>query len=379
LSSRKKIAVLVSNDLSTDQRVRKICETLLSLNLEPILVGRLLPDSLPITRNYQVKRLSLKFNKGPLFYFNLMQAQYNFLKGEPIDAVYANDLDTLLTAYRISKRKGIGVVYDSHEFFTEVPELVNRKFKQKIWRTLEKYLIKKVNAVITVNQSIAKLFEQYYGVSPFIMRNVPMGSTQIKKASLHNLNLPENKRFLLVQGAGINVNRGVEELILSLNYLPEKYQILIIGGGDKLNDLKQLSLSQNLSERVIFKPKMPYEQMMQYTQNAYLGFSLDKPESDNYKYSLPNKIFDYLLAKIPFVCSNLIEPGRVVSQTKAGVIVVSVEPKTIAHTILFLDKNPEKYAVLQKNASENSTTFVWEKESLVIKEALSFLLNGKEN
>ncbi|MGY6563025.1 MAG: glycosyltransferase [Luteibaculaceae bacterium] len=364
------VAVLVSNDLSTDQRVYKICQTLLALNLEPVLVGRLLPNSLPVDRPYKVIRLKLPFNSGPLFYAALNWNLIKALRPFKFSYVYANDLDTLLAGYNLAKKNKARLVYDSHEFFTEVPELIHRPLKQKIWQWLEKKLIYKANAVITVNQSIAQLFKAKYGILPQVMRNVPMGSAEIKNVDKAELGLLADKQYLILQGSGINVGRGAEELFQSMVLLPNNFVLLVVGSGDVLPKLKAMAAEENLGNRVIFKDKMPYAAMMQFTAHAFLGFSLDKPNSDNYLYSLPNKIFDYVKAKVPFVASNLPEPALVAKETGAGVLLSTVTPENIALTVQWLYNNPEKYAALKGKAEAFSNFYLWEKESKVIKKAL---------
>ncbi len=139
----KRIIVSVTNDLTTDQRVAKVCDTLTKMGFSVLLIGRKLKNSENINRNYKIVRFRLLFNKGFLFY-----AEYNlrlffkllFLKK---DVLLSNDLDTLLPNYLIHKIFKTKLVYDSHELFTEVPELTNRPFVQKFWLTIEKNIFTK--------------------------------------------------------------------------------------------------------------------------------------------------------------------------------------------------------------------------------------------
>ena len=140
LMSKKRIIVSVTNDLTTDQRVAKICNSLTDLNLEVILVGRILKKSIQINRNYSTKRFKLWFNKGPLFYANYNIRLFFFLLFTKTDFLWSNDLDTLLANHIISKWKSKKLIFDSHEYFTEVPELIDRPKVQKIWKRLEQKL-----------------------------------------------------------------------------------------------------------------------------------------------------------------------------------------------------------------------------------------------
>ena len=128
----KKIIISVTNDLIADNRVHKVATSLCKNNYNILLIGRKLKKSSKIKeRNYKCKRIKLIFNKGALFY-----AEYNFrlfwlLLFTKADILLANDLDTLLANFLCAKIKRKKLVYDSHEYFTEVPELINRKFTKK--------------------------------------------------------------------------------------------------------------------------------------------------------------------------------------------------------------------------------------------------------
>jgi len=194
---QKKVIVSVINDLLTDQRVSKLCQSLTKMGFEVLLVGRQLPDSPAMDeRPYPTHRMRLLFTKGPFFYAAFNLRLFFFLLFRKADLLVANDLDTLLPNFLIAKLKGINLVYDSHEYFTEVPELVNRKRTQKIWKTIEKSIFPKLKDVITVNDSIAELYEKDYGIRPVVVRNVPLlQKNEIVNQSRESLGLPTSKKY----------------------------------------------------------------------------------------------------------------------------------------------------------------------------------------
>src|SRR3989338_2252762 len=153
--NKQKVILSVTNDLVTDQRVNRVCNSLLNLNYEVLLVGRQLKNSLPVNRKYPTKRFNLLFNKGFLFYANYNVRLFWLLLFSKSTLLWSNDLDTLPANYLVSKLKGIKLVYDSHEYFTEVPELVNRPKIQKIWLSIEQWIFPKLKNVITVSNQIA--------------------------------------------------------------------------------------------------------------------------------------------------------------------------------------------------------------------------------
>ncbi len=363
----KSVIVSVINDLVTDQRVKKVCSTLTEMGFEITLVGRRLPGSLPMDRRpYKVQRMKLLFTKGPLFYAEYQWRLFLFLLLNRAQLLVSNDLDTLLPNFLVSKLKGIPLVYDSHEYFTEVPELVANPLKQSVWRKLEEWIFPRLQDVFTVNDSIAGLFEEKYGKRPVVVRNVPPLFKPVRSITRKELGLPEDKKILILQGSGINMDRGAEEMVEAMQYL-HGVVLLIVGGGDVLDLLKKKVRELHIEEKVIFVEKQPYERLMQFTALADLGLSLDKDTNINYRYSLPNKLFDYLQAGIPVLVSNLVEIGKIVKRYKVGDFIPSHQPQLIAQKVSETIENEELMSEWKKNTALAAQELNWERESEKLK------------
>ncbi len=364
----KKIVVTVTNDLSTDQRVKRSIGVLKELDFDICLVGRILPDSMPIDRSYETVRFKLWFRKGFLFYANYNIRIFFFLLFRKFDLYFSNDLDTLLPNYLMARLKRKPIIYDSHEYFTGVPEIQDRTLVKKVWAIIERFAFLNLEKIITVNNSISRLYKQKYHKELLVVRNVSDSSLPQKILSRTELNLPQDAFIMINQGAGINVGRGMEEALQTLKLLEEKVILLIVGGGDVLATLKKMVKWQHLSHRVIFIPKRPYQQMLQYTLNADCGLSLDKPGNLNYKYSLPNKVFDYIKCGIPLVVSEITEVRSIVEKYKVGEVVKNYRPEAIAKAIkTVMNKGKLSYRdPLKVAATENS----WEKERKKLKDFL---------
>jgi glycosyltransferase involved in cell wall biosynthesis len=342
------------------------------MGFDILLIGRKLKGSLPMdNRPYQSLRMKLFFTKGPCFYaaFNLrLFFQLLFRKA---DLLVANDLDTLLPNYLVSKMKRIPLVYDSHEYFTEVPELVNRKRVQKIWKSIERHIFPKLKNVITVNDSIAELYEKEYGIRPVVVRNIPSAKRITVTKTRRELDLPEDKFILILQGSGINVDRGTEEIVEAMPSITEEAVLLIVGSGDVIDILKDKVKQLKLGKRVIFKPKQPYQELMQYTANADLGLTLDKDTNLNYRYSLPNKLFDYIHAGIPVLASSLPEIEKIIKQYKIGDFISSHNPVSIAVKVNEIVENKTLMNDWRKNIIFAAQDLSWEKEEQILKQVYS--------
>ncbi len=361
--SSKKVIISVSNDLFTDQRVDRTGSVFADLGYEVLLIGRKLADSPELgERPYRRKRMRLWFNRGFLFY-----AEYNvrlFLKllFASADIFYANDLDTLPANFLAAKIRRKVLVYDSHEYFTEMPELVNPRAK-KFWRFLEAKCLPHIRYNITVSASIADIYAKKHGRAFELIRNLPVSFKPNPGKTRKSLQLPENKAVVILQGGGINKDRGAEELIAASEYMPEVF-IVILGGGDQMQELKTLAKEAVARQRLRFVPRLEYEDMMAYTVLADLGLSLEKATNLNMEYSLPNKLFEYIQARIPVLSTSLTEKKKLIETYGVGELIDELSPPLLAKKIKEMLDDKTKREQWKKNLAVAAGELCWEKEKL---------------
>ena len=312
-------------------------------------------------RPYATHRMKLLFEKGPLFYAEYNIRLFFFLLFHRANMLLSNDLDTILPNYCISRLKGSKMIFDSHEYFTETPELVHRPKVQRVWKRIEGYVVPNLDEMITVCDSIADLFRKKYGVNCHVIRNIPPRKALPPKGDKQALGLPADKHLLILQGSGINIQRGAEELVQSMAMLDDCF-LMIIGGGDVLPILKQMVEDLKINERVRFFAPMPDQQMMAYTQLAGVGFGLDNDTNLNYRFSLPNKLFDFIQAGVPIVASHLTEIEKIIRQYDLGLFIENHEPATIAATIREALSDEARREQWQQNLALAAQDLCWENE-----------------
>ncbi|MGB5363434.1 MAG: glycosyltransferase [Aureibaculum sp.] len=368
----KRIIVSVTNDLVTDQRVHKVCTSLMAMGFEIVLIGRKLPTSLAIDRDYRTIRMPLLFNKGFLFYAEYSLRLFLKLFFLKKDILLSNDLDTLLPNYIISKLFNKELVYDSHELFTEIPEREGRTGVKGVWERIERYIFPKLKRVYTVNDSIASFYKEKYKVGVQVVRN--MAPELIDKTIDQELakNIKGDQKMIILQGSGLNIDRGAEEAVAMMQYIDHGI-LYIIGGGDVFEKLKALVITLKLQDKVFIKNKMPYDALMEYTKIADLGLSLDKGMNLNYEYSLPNKVFDYIQAETPLLVSNRKEIAKLVNENNIGKVVDSHDPKELANIVNGIFADEQQLETWQNNLKKAAKKYTWENESKKLKEIFHHL------
>ncbi len=347
----KTVVIAVTNDLMTDQRVARVAETFWSQGYIVTLVGRFLSHSIPVNRNYKTRRFKLWFNKGPLFYANYNLRLFFFLVFSKCRFVLANDLDTLLGAYLaciITRKK---LIYDSHEYFTEVPELIGRKLQQKAWQMIEKWIVPRLTYTYTVSESIANAYNLQYKANFRVIRNLPV----------HKEIEPSLKEKAIIYQGALNIGRGIELMIQCMPYL-EGYQLWIAGTGDIDQQLKDLVSDIKMESRVKFLGRVSPDNLHSITTTAQLGLSLEEDRGKNYLFALPNKLFDYIQAQIPVLVSDLPEMRKVVLEYGIGEVLKSREPEEVAQQIKTMLNDQEKQKIWSMELQKAAMELCWENE-----------------
>lgn len=338
---------------------------LLNLGFEVTWVGRRLPDSIALERPYRTHRFKLWFTKGAAFYASYNISLFFYLLFRKMDLIVSNDLDTLPACFFASRLKRINLVYDSHEYFLGTPEIQDRRFVKSVWQFLERLIFPRLNTVITVNNSIAELYEKDYGKKLHVVRNIgqPPHSIPVKERAA--LGLPPHATLLINQGSGMNIDRGVEEAVEAIK-LVENAVLLLVGSGDVIPNIKAKVAREGLEKKVLFIDRVPYAELLSYTRLADIGLSLDKDTNINYRYSLPNKVFDYIHCGVPVLSSQVEEVKRVVEEYGVGLCVDNHKPTEIAQKIEMLRKMGK--AAFSENLAKASRELTWEKEAEILEE-----------
>ena len=352
----KHIFFTVTNDLTYDQRMHRICTSLAENNYAVTLIGRKLTSSLPlIEKKFNQQRISCWFNKGKLFYAEYNLRLFFFLLPKKMDAICAIDLDTILPCLYISQWKKITRIYDAHELFTGLKEVATRPVIFNIWNRIERKAVPKYKWGYTVSEGIAKEFNRKYGVIYQTIRNVPVAR------SLENKIITE--KILLYQGA-VNEARGFEQLIPAMQLINSR--LIICGDGNFMPQLKKLITKYQVEKKVEITGMLSPDELWHYAQKAYIAVAVPENEGLNQYLALPNKFFDYINAGLPQVTVNYPEYQKLNKQFDVAVLLEELTPKRIAEALNNLLSDDVLYIRLRQNCLKARLKLNWQQEEKIL-------------
>lgn len=360
---KKKIIFTVTNDLVYDRRMIRIGESLGTEGYEVVLVGRCFEDSLPFENLYiQPKRFKLYFNKGKLFYFEYNIRLFIWLFFQRFDIVCGIDLDTILPCYIASGlRGGKPCVYDAHELFTEVPEVINRLFTRRIWLWVEGLVVPRLKYQYTVSQSVADEFYRRYGKRFEVIRNLP--NRQDPSPSLpRTTSLP----IILYQG-NLNEGRGLETAVQAMQYI-ENAVFWIAGDGDLGSKLRGMVKELMLEHKVAFLGYIQPKDLAAITQQAHIGLHISEDKGLSYQFSLANKFLDYIQAGVPQICTQFIEYQRLNNEYKIAVLIEKTDIQLLVEAINSLLSDTKYYTILKENCLKAAKNLNWEQEEIKLRQ-----------
>jgi len=355
----KKIYFTVTNDLSYDQRMNRICTTLAENGYDVTLVGFRLKNSAPLQQEkFRQKRIHCWFTKGKWFYREYNIRLFLYMLFKKMDAVCAIDLDTILPCLKVSGFKGIPRIYDAHELFTELKEVVTRPPIQRKWLRIERHAVPKFRLGYTVSDGIANEFNKRYAVQYETIRNMP------RLRPFKDSGAAE--KFILYQGA-VNEARAFEFLVPAMSQV--KYKLVVCGDGNFMPQLKKLIQDHKLEQKIELRGMLSPDKLREVAQQATIGIAVAENEGMNQYLALPNKFFDYIHAGLPQVTMNFPEYQRINKEFEVAVLIDSLEPERIASAINNLMDDDVLYKRLRENCIKARQVLNWEQEE---KKLISF-------
>jgi glycosyltransferase involved in cell wall biosynthesis len=353
----KRLFFTVTNDLVFDQRMTRICTSLSRAGYTVTLIGRRHRDSPTLSMQpYRQRRLHTWFRRGKRFYVEYNLRLFFFLLFQPMDGLCAIDLDTILPVYLVSRLRRKPRIYDAHELFCEMQEVVTRPKVYNMWKRIERFAIPRFHHGYTVNGLIAGEFKKMYGAGYAVIRNMPLLNDDPVPAPARPL---PSGPFFLYQGA-VNEGRCFETLIPAMRQVPAP--LVICGDGNFMTQARALVRQYRLEDKVIFLGMIPPDELPAITRAARAGITLfDRRGVSNY-FSLANRFFDYMHAGIPQLTVNYPAYREINNSCPVAVLIDEPGIGEIAEALNWLLDNTGLYRTLVDNCKQARLRYNWQEE-----------------
>lgn len=365
-----RLLLAATTSLSFDQRMQRAASALSGVGYEVLLIGRQLPGAPPLDQKpYEQYRLQLKHLAGARFYASFNWQLFLYLMRQRAQLIYAADADSLPACWLAAKLKGVPLVFDAHEYFSQVPELVHRPLVQRVWNLIERAFTAGADACITVSGTLAEVMSQTFSRHFHTIRNVPVLGAPVQASSPPGV----TGSYMIYSGA-LNKGRGIELLFAASQ--PHWPTLVLCGQGDLEEELKAQATSTGPAAPkcpVVFAGNVSPELLKQYVAGAVLGFNLLENLGLSYYYSAANKFFDYVAAGVPQVCIDFPEYQALNRQHEVALLVphdVSAVQTAVDAVLL----NNEIYQSLQNNCKKAQEDWNWNQESYKLVSIVSSLL-----
>jgi glycosyltransferase involved in cell wall biosynthesis len=378
VNSKLKTCLLALNDFQYDSRLRREASTLASWGYEVVVLAEK-SESTPEAESWQgveIKRIRTtqhlwRKRRFLGFWWRALILAYR----EKAGVYHAFDLDTLPPAAIAAKLRSAKLIYETHELYLELEALRGRPLVRMIWSILEKLLLRQADSIITVNESIAEIYESRYGVRKpeVILSCLPLKEYPSRDLLRREFGIPMEKKVILYQGV-LRDGQGLSLLLDLVEPLPDAC-LVFVGEGPVKEDLKKRVEERRLGGRVFFKNRVPPDELLYYTASADLGVLLMENRAPNNFYALPNKVFEYMMAGLPQVVSNFPELKRFVESTGVGVAVDVDNAGEVLDTVREILSDQGRLDQFRENCKRAAHEFNWERESEKLKNVYADLLS----
>lgn len=368
---KPKICLIFLGNIAHDSRSFKIFKSLLKDGYQTRIICAHEPGEEKLD-NPNIYYVGLKKWKRAIFkiiQFYLKSFPQIF-KVKP-DIVIASDLFSLPLAWFVSIKTKAKLIYDSRELYSNLASASKRSFVQSLLVKFEIFFASKVNLILTVNQKIFKLLSsKFKNKKIVILRNYP---EQKNREQFYKVEI-KSSDVLLVYLGNFHPGRGFSlyfDLIVKLNSESIDAKLLLIGKGELKEQIQSEVKKRSIENKVfILGPYSPNETILFPNVSRIIGLCVIEPVSLSYIYSLPNKIFEYISHKIPFVASDFPEIRAIVDEYKVGVLVDPQNFDEIYRKVKILIEDSLIYNSMIKNCEKATEKLKWENEMKKFYEAL---------
>lgn len=362
--------MLVRNPFTHDSRVEKEARTLVAAGYRVTVMADA-AHGLPARERrdgVEVRRVTRRLGRVPVLRFLVHESRLaRALRAIGPDILHAHDSNALIPVAWAARSLGVPFVYDAHDLWLGRPRRERSRLyfavSQMLYGLVERLLIPLAAATLTVSEPIARhLRRRYRLLNVHLVPNYPEPGRAGQPKQLRSLvgggSIGTRGSIVLYLG-GLMAGRGLEQLVDAIGMVPSA-ELVLLGEGLLASDLLRRAAASGAADRVHLLAPVPSEEVTAYAATADIGVSPILPSSLNYRYSLPNKLFQYMAAGIPVVASDLPQVREIVNGARCGLVVDTTRPAAIAAAIDRLADDPnEARAMGQRGREAVEARFNW--------------------
>lgn len=360
MSEKKRAVIAFLGNYYFDTRCFNLYNSLQKSNIEVKVISFdwLKNDLTSGSEEIRIHRLD-KSKSSILFYLKFFFILTKELIKNSSHYYFAEDVYTLPIVSIIAKVNRAKVYYDSRELFDNLAGLASKRMIQRILSLTERAFIRFADYVIVTGEMDTEYLKKKYKLNNILcVRNLPLLKTNLQKVDLaKKFNLNKDRKTLLYQGVVLK-GRGLPQII-EFVAKSEEYNLLILGDGEFIHELKSLAKKQNLEDKVIFAGRVSQSELMNITHSADVGLALIENLSLSYFYALPNKLFEYIMAEVPVIVSDLPQMKKIVNKYNVGSVCKEL---TVSEIQFGVEKIFNDYQKFKLNTIKAKQELHWESE-----------------
>ena len=374
---RHHVVMLVRNRYTNDSRVEKEARTLVGAGHRVSIVADAGPG-LPtheIRDGSEVHRVARRGPPIPGLRFVIHEWRLaRRLRALHPTVLHAHDTNALVPVGLTARRLGLPFIYDAHDLWLGRPRRERGRLyfqlSQLYYRLVERRFVPRAAATLTVSPPIVGHLRRVYRLPVVhLVPNYPEAGAPPARRELRDLpggeEIDSAKPIVLYLG-GLMAGRGLEQLVDAIALVPEA-QLVLLGDGVEQGRLRERAAASGASVLVV--PPVPPDLVEAYAASAAVGVSPIVPSCLNYRYSLPNKLFQYMAAGIPVVASAFRQVREIVEGSGSGIVVDTTRPDAIARGIRTVLADPAEAAAMGARGKEAVVDrFNWEASAIVLRD-----------
>lgn len=370
-------------NLKNCNKILKSASSLNDANLfTKIVIFGYLNDSLPsqetLSPNIEIKRAQIpQFTLFPHNLNKIMSLLFFYIKVLDFSrkfkpsVINIHALELLPLGVIIKKIIKCKLVYDAHELETE--RVVMTSSVKWIAKITERLFIKATDLVIVVSPMIEKYYRSLYNkINIITVKNCSVFHERYYSNYLRKHFKIHYNAFIYIYSGALHKKRNIPRLIEFFNTQNKNNRVIVFMGDGPLSN--EIQSSKNYGKTIFWHPAVPLDMVTKIASSADIGIHLGEDICLSYQYCLPNKMFEYLMARIPQISTNLPQMGKFIVSNHIGRVVNNIHNKTLIETMEKIEQDIDLFDDKLEIAAKK---FNWKPQGELYSQSINVMMTAQ--